>query len=123
MMLIDALAEERIENALRNGDFDDLPGRGEPLVLDDDSAVPEALRVAYRILRNSGCLPPAQQLKNEIYEVETLLGQVETEAETLSIRRRLNWLRTRLAMQGRDSNLLVAEGAYREKLLHKLAEF
>jgi hypothetical protein len=81
MMLIDVLAEERIQNALRDGAFDDLPGTGEPLTLDDDSAVPEALRVAYRVLRNAGCLPPEQQLKNDIGDVESLLHRVEDDAE------------------------------------------
>ena len=121
MMLIDSLAEERIRNALRDGEFDDLPGSGEPLMLDDDSAVPESLRVAYRVLRNAGCLPAEQQLRIEIDQVDALLQRIETDAEALPLRRRLDWLRTRLAMQGRDANLLVAESAYREKLLRKLA--
>jgi hypothetical protein len=118
--MIDALAEEHIQVALRNGEFDDLPGHGQPLVLDDDSAVPEALRVGYRLLRNAGCLPPAQELQREIQDVGSLLYRVETEAEALPIRRRLHWLETRLAMQGREVNLLLQEAAYREKLLGKL---
>ena len=122
MLLIDALAEDRIQTALRDGVFDDLPGSGRPLELDDDCAVPEALRAAYRLLRNSGCLPPEQQIKNDIADVETLLGKVESEAEILFVRRRLIWLRTRLAMQGGERNLLIAEVAYREKVLEKFAE-
>ena len=121
MLLIDALAEEQIGAAIRRGEFDDLPGQGEPLQLDDNSAVPEALRVAYRILKNAGCLPPEQQLRNEIRQVEELLHQVESSAEEESIRRRLHLLRTRLALQGRDANLLLEEGAYRDKLMRHLA--
>ena len=121
MLLIDALAEEQISAAIRRGEFDDLPGQGEPLQLDDNSAVPEALRVAYRILKNAGCLPPEQQLRNEIRQVEELLHQVESSAEEESIRRRLHLLRTRLALQGRDANLMIEEGAYRDKLMRRLA--
>ncbi len=121
MLLIDALAEEQISAAIRRGEFDDLPGQGEPLALDDDSAVPESLRVAYRILKNAGCLPPEQQLRNEIRQVEELLHQVESDAEQESIRRRLCLLRTRLALEGRDANLLLEEGAYRDKLMRRLA--
>jgi hypothetical protein len=121
MLLIDALAEEQISAAIRRGEFDDLPGQGEPLALDDDSAIPEALRVAYRILKNAGCLPPEQQLRNEIRQVEELLHQVESDAEQESIRRRLCLLRTRLALEGREGNLLLEEGAYRDKLMRRLA--
>jgi hypothetical protein len=121
MLLIDALAEEQISAAIRRGEFDDLPGQGEPLLLDDDSAVPEALRAAYRILKNAGCLPPEQQLRSEIRQVEELLRRVETSAQEEAVRRRLCLLRTRLALEGRDGNLLIEEGAYRDKLLRRLA--
>ena len=39
------------------GAFDDLPGAGKPLDLDDDRLVPEDVRIAYRILRNAGFVP------------------------------------------------------------------
>jgi len=122
MLLIDRLAEETIEAAQRRGDFDDLPGAGKPLSLDDNSAVPESLRVAYRILSNAGCLPPEQQLRREIRELEGLLQQLETSAEEQRLRRRLLLLQTRLALQGRESNPLIEEGAYREKLLRHMGD-
>lgn len=122
MLLIDRLAEENIQAAVRRGEFEDLPGAGKPLPLEDDSAVPEELRVAYRILRNAGCLPPEQQMRNEIRQIEGLLNRVDADTEEASLRRRLLLLKTRLALQGRDVNLLAEEGAYREKLLRRLAE-
>jgi hypothetical protein len=49
------LAERRIEEAIERGEFDDLPGAGRPLDLDDlDPSLPEELRLAYRILKNAG---------------------------------------------------------------------
>ena len=121
MLLLDRLAEENIEAAMRRGEFDRLQGAGKPLVLDDDSAVPEELRAAYRVLRNAGCLPPEQALRNEIRQIEDLLGRVETGADEARLQRRLLLLRTRLAMGGRDSNLLFLEDAYRARLLQRLA--
>jgi hypothetical protein len=38
------LAERKIEEAVREGLFDNLPGRGRPLVLEDLSRVPPELR-------------------------------------------------------------------------------
>ncbi|MBV8032634.1 MAG: DUF1992 domain-containing protein [Betaproteobacteria bacterium] len=56
-MSLDFLAERKIAEAVSSGEFDDLPGRGKPLELDDDPLVPEDLRMAYRILRNAGYVP------------------------------------------------------------------
>ncbi len=56
--MLDFIAEQRIAEAIENGDFDDLPGSGKPLELDDDSLVPEELRLAYRVLKNAGFVPP-----------------------------------------------------------------
>lgn len=58
MRLLDALVEQRIAAAAARGEFDDLPGAGAPLTLDDDALVPEEVRVANRILKNAGFVPP-----------------------------------------------------------------
>lgn len=121
MLLIDSLAEEQIQAAIRRGEFDDLPGSGKPLPLDDDAGVPDELRVAYRILRNAGCLPPELTLRNRIHQLECLLDQAELAAKQRSVRRRLCLLKARLAMQGHEGNLLVHEQAYRERLIEKLS--
>ena len=122
MLLIDSLAEEQIQSAIRRGELDDLPGQGRPLDLVDDSAVPQELRVAYRLLKNAGCLPPELALRNEISEIEGLLSQVDLDAEQQSLRRRLCLLKTRLALHGRESSLLVEQGDYRAKLVQRLAQ-
>ncbi len=57
MWLLDQWAERHIIEAQRKGEFDNLHGRGEPLILDDDSHVPAELRAGYRLLKNAGCLP------------------------------------------------------------------
>ena len=121
MLLIDSLAEERIRAAMRQGEFDNLPGRGRPLRLEDEGAVPEDLRVAYRIMKNSGCLPPELNLRREIREVEALLEQVVADDERLAVRRRLCLLQARLALAGRESCLLDRRGEYRERILSRLA--
>lgn len=121
MWLVDSLAEEQILAAQRRGEFDDLPGQGQPLQLDDDSAVPEELRVAYRILKNAGCLPPEQALRSEVNQLERLLLYVEDDLEQRTIRSRLNLLRTQMAIQGREINLLLEEAAYRDKVSQRIS--
>ena len=51
------LVESRIRDAQARGEFDDLPGAGRPLPDEDLAGVPDELRVAFRILRNAGCVP------------------------------------------------------------------
>lgn len=57
------IAEQRIQEAMERGDFDNLPGKGQPLDLEDDSNVPEDLRMAYKLLKNAGYAP--EQLAKE----------------------------------------------------------
>jgi hypothetical protein len=56
--MLDFLVERKIQEAMACGEFDDLPGAGRPLELDDDALIPEELRVANRILKNAGVTPP-----------------------------------------------------------------
>lgn len=50
------VAERKIEEAIAEGAFDNLPGLGKPLVLEDLSNMPPDMRMAYTILKNSGYL-------------------------------------------------------------------
>jgi hypothetical protein len=52
----ETLVDRQIREAMKDGKFDDLPHRGRPLPLDDDSAAGE-YALAYRMLRNAGYVP------------------------------------------------------------------
>ena len=65
MWLLDQWAERHIAEAQAKGEFDNLAGSGEPLILDDDSHVPPELRAGYRLLKNAGCLPPELEQRRE----------------------------------------------------------
>lgn len=54
---IDIVAERRIVDAMNEGVFDNLPGKGKPLQLDDDHSVPPHLRIQAKILKNAGGVP------------------------------------------------------------------
>lgn len=76
MWLLDQWAERHIAEAQAKGEFDNLAGSGEPLILDDDSHVPPELRAGYRLLKNAGCLPPELEQRREAQEdiLEILLN-------------------------------------------------
>ncbi|KPV39280.1 hypothetical protein AN478_12545 [Thiohalorhabdus denitrificans] len=107
---------------MEEGTFDDLPGQGEPLELEDDSMVPQELRTAYRMLKNSGHLPPELAPNQEIKELEDLLEVVEDPAEAGRARARLRVLTERLQLGRGRGTSLKTEQVYKEKLLRRFAD-
>jgi len=106
MYLIDKLAEEKIAEAIRRGELDNLPGAGKPLQLDDDALVPEDLRAGYRLLKNAGYLAPGLQLRKEIGSVEALIVQARSQDERDVLNRRLRYLLLKLSVASPDTPLL-----------------
>lgn len=97
------LIESRIKKAQEQGAFEDLPGSGQPLPIEDDRHIPEDLRMAHKVLKNAGCLPPEVQLRKEIRTTEDLLaGMTETEQKYRTLKK-LNFLILKLNAM-RDGN-------------------
>jgi hypothetical protein len=111
MLVFETIAEQKIAEALERGELDGLPGAGRPLALDDDAHVPEDLRLAYRLLKNAGFVPPEIEARREIAELERLLfdGAALDEAARARAARKLALLRTRV------------EPRYAERVLGRLA--
>jgi hypothetical protein len=86
------IAEERIRKAQEEGAFDNLPGKGQPLQLDDDSFVPEELRLTYKVLKNSSCLPIEMEMRKEIFSLRQLLDAAIDPETRRDLRRELNLL-------------------------------
>jgi hypothetical protein len=118
---LDALVERRIAEAIARGEFDDLPGSGRPLALDDDPLVPEEQRVAHRILKNAGYIPPELE---QISEVNRLLAAIERaelgDAAQAQAGRRLRALLARIEVSGRPATALCAWLEYNEALTRRL---
>ncbi len=99
------LVEERIRRAQEEGVFDDLPGKGKPLKLDDDACIPEDLRQAYKVLKNSNCLPVELELRKEIFNLRQLLNAAIDEESRRELRRELNLLILKSNLKRRNSAL------------------
>jgi hypothetical protein len=50
------VAERKILEAIENGEFDDLPGKGKPLPEDEFANLPDEVRLCARILKSSSHL-------------------------------------------------------------------
>jgi len=91
MFAFEWIAEHKIREAIEAGEFDNLPGKGKPVNLDDYWQQSPSTRMAYIVLKNSGYLPPQLLLRKEI---ERLM--VEVEAVTGRFRRRCQRYRQRI---------------------------
>jgi hypothetical protein len=115
MLLVDKLAEEKICEAIKRGELDNLSGAGKPLPLEDDSLIPEELRAGFRVLKNSGYLPAGLDLRREIGSVETLIVQARSLEERDVLNRRLRYLLLQLSVASPDTPLLI-EQQYLDKI-------
>ena len=114
------IAEERIKEAQRAGAFDNLPGKGKPLDLEDLSWVPEDLRIGYLVLKNAHVLPPEAQLLKDIHTIEDLLKHVEDEGERRALAKSIQFKLIRLDMLKRRSMPLRSVRDYSRRLVDKL---
>ena len=122
MFFLEKIAEQRIQEAMAEGVFDDLPGKGQPLNLEDDRHIPPELRLAYKILKMADCLPPELELQKEIVTLRDLVANLPDEKEKLQQLRRLNFLTMKLSLVRKISPLMQEHNLYTEKILTKLAK-
>lgn len=66
MSWFEIIAERKIRDAQEEGAFDNLPGKGQPLNLEQDPRVPPEQRAAYRLMREAKILPDWIQIDKEI---------------------------------------------------------
>lgn len=76
-----ALVEQRIQEAMKDGHFDDLPGKGKPLIFDDNPYLEPGQDLAFSLLRNNDFAPEWIERDKEI----------RRELKTVRKRLRLAW--------------------------------
>lgn len=68
MPLFDSLIEQKLQEAINRGDFDNLPNKGKPLDNSDYFNAPAEERMSFHILQNNGYYPEEVQLHKDIQE-------------------------------------------------------
>jgi hypothetical protein len=118
---LEKIAEKKIREAIERGEFANLPGAGKPLRLEDDSMIPEDLRVAYKILKNAGCIPPELELRREIITLRDLLRSIEDEDGKRDKIQELNYKLLKLNIMARRTVNLDEFPEYKDRIHKKLA--
>ena len=122
MLFLEVVAERKIREAMDRGEFANLPGAGKPLRLEDDSMIPEDLRVAYKILRNAGCIPPELEVRKEIVNLRDLLRTIGDEEGKRDAIRELNYRLLKLGVMGKRMVNLDEFPEYRERILGRMSD-
>ena len=92
------IAETRIREALAQGEFENLPGAGKPLDLEEYFSTPEDLRMAFSILKNANCAPAEVELLKEISRLQHAIAETADDSAKQELRRTLVNRQTELAI-------------------------
>lgn len=92
------ITEGRIREAMEQGVFENLPGAGKPLDLEEYFNTPEEMRVAYSILKNANCAPVEVELMKEVSRLEEAIAESVDPATAKDLQRTLAHRRIQLAI-------------------------
>ncbi|MFH1983905.1 MAG: DUF1992 domain-containing protein [Pseudomonadota bacterium] len=114
------IIEERIRMAQERGDFEDLPGTGKPIHFDDDSHIPEDLRMAYKVMKNADFIPEEIALKKQIQSAQELVAGMPDSGEKYRAMRKLNYLVLKLNAMRQVPIDLETPQVYTDKIIDRL---
>jgi hypothetical protein len=120
MYAFEIIAERRIQEAMERGEFDNNPLSGKPLPPDGLDNVSPELRMAIKILKNSGVLPEEIDLRRQIHTMRELLRICAENEERVFLQKKLNekQLRYNMIMEKRTGRVFLPE--YHDRIMEKL---
>ena len=114
------IAEQKIAQAMQERDFNSPKWKNKPLPLDDDRFVPDDLKMAYKILKNSGYLPPEIEDRKEVKKLEDLIACTEDEHERLKQMKKLNVLLMKIDAQRSSPVNIAGQNDYYQKVVERI---
>ena len=104
--VIQLIAERKISEAISRGELNNSALHGKPLPVENHQLVPPDLRMAYKILKNAGYLPPEVETRKEIFQLRELIASTSDEHTRLQQLKKLEVLVFKLnSMRRRPANL------------------
>ncbi len=88
MLLFEIIAEQRIRDAIANGDFDNLPGAGLPLVFDEEPFVAPEQRMVNHILKRAGLVPSDVSMRKAISQLREKIKHLPQQDDRAELKRR-----------------------------------
>ena len=119
---LQTIAERRIAQAIKDGTLKTEGWKNKPLPLDDDSFVPDDLKMAYKILKNSGYVPPEVETRKEIQRLEDLIAKTEDCHQRVKQMKKLNVLMMKLDAQRNRPSSIEHDDEYYRKIVEKIGK-
>lgn len=86
MSIFEKIAQNKIQEAIENGEFERLSNQGQPLHLDEYFATPEDFRLGHSVLKSANILPAEMELLREIGQLKQRIEHCQNEAEKRRLR-------------------------------------
>ncbi len=121
--MLDALyqiAERRIAKAIEDGTLKTDGWKNRPLPLNEDSFVPDDLKMAYKILKNSGYVPPEVETRKEIQKLEDLILKTEDSHQRVKQMKKLDVLMRKIEAQRSRPSSIEHDDAYYRRIVEKI---
>ena len=90
--------EKKIEEWLKTLEPETLPGKGQPLNLDEYFAWPEDQRMGLSLLKSAGAVPTEVSLLQDIYGLEKRLAATTEAEQRKLLKKEINEQRVRFAI-------------------------
>jgi len=119
--VIRLIAERKISEAIQKGLLDTREWRNKPLPMTNDNLVPEELRMAHKILKNAGYLPPEIEAKKEIQQIEDLLASCEDERTRVKQIKKLNYLVLKMNIMKGNTITIKSQEDYYRKIVERVS--
>ncbi len=119
MDIFQKIAERKIQEAVENGELDNLSNRGKRINLEEDWFVPEDLRAAYRVLKNAGYIPPELEIRREIMSLKDLISTLDDEQERIKKIRELNFKIMQFNVMRKKPLHLEGSPEYEQRIFEK----
>jgi hypothetical protein len=120
MDILSFIAEQKITQAMQEQDFNSPKWKNKPLPLDDDRFVPDDLKMAYKVMKMGGYLPPEIEERKEIKKLEDLIAATEDEHERLQQMKKLNVLLMKIDAKRTSPVNITSQQEYYRKVVERI---
>ena len=116
----DSIVEQRIQEAMKDGKFKNLEGHGKPLDIEDNSNIPEELRMSYKILKNAGVVPKEIEMNVEVKRLEDLIAGMTDVSQKFKAMKKLAFLKKKILKTKGPTAIFNIPEDYENKVVERV---
>ena len=116
----DSIVEQKIQEAMKDGKFKNLEGHGKPLDIEDNSNIPEELRMSYKILKNAGVVPKEIEMNVEVKRLEDLIAGMTDVSQKFKAMKKLDFLKKKILKTKGPTAIFNIPEDYENKVVERV---